>query len=528
MIRTHRLWILVTWTLLAPSSLAQIPVLDKDKPIPVFPAPAAPPLLPPPATAVPYPAPPEAELTIPTLPAALPPQSGRSDYLLGGGDRLTIDIFEVPQYGGVYQVPVDGVLYLPLIGGVNVAGLTLGQATDEIANRYSEFLKKPLVTIRLLNTRPPNVFVSGEVKSPGSFTIDLIGGQGDNPGVQLPTLSAALKAAGGVTLSADISQIQIYRRQSQQGGDTQLTVDLRDLIQTGDRTVDLTLRDGDTIFVPVAPEADLRQIRQLALLDFAADINTGRTVSVVGEVRRPGSYNIIGTALADGGAVGLTGGLPTVTNALQQAGGITPEADIRNIQLRRLTQAGIEQQFTLDLWALLQAGDIAQDTVLQEGDTLIVPEADFVSTAELNELAAAQFAPDDMLVSVVGEVANPGRFAVPTNTSLNQAIMVAGGFNRDRAYRDIVQLIRLNPDGSVDSRPVPVDLSQGINEDSNPLLRANDIVVVRRNRSTQVADAFETFFQAGPGALAAFSIPARIFGILETLGIVDFTGNNDE
>jgi len=126
----------------------------------------------------------------------------------------------------------------------------------------------------------------------------------------------------------------------------------------------------------------------------------------------------------------------------------------------------------------------------------------------------------------VGEVGNPGQFDVSPNTTLNQALMIAGGFNRDRAQRDALQLIRLNPDGTVTSRPVPVDLAQGVNETGNPILRDNDILVINRNRNTQLADRLSTTFNPAAGALALFSIPARIFGILESLGIINFSGDS--
>ncbi|WP_204105417.1 MULTISPECIES: SLBB domain-containing protein [Spirulina sp. CCY15215] len=455
-------------------------------------------------------------------PPTLPDRDLESEYLLGGGDRLTIDIFEVPQYSGLYQVPIDGIIFLPLIGGVSVAGLTLEEATNAISQKYSVYLKRPLITIRLRNSRPLNIFVAGEVTNPGSFTVDLIGGAGDNPGVQHPTLTAALKAAGGITLSADISRIQLRRRRPRQDSDRVFEIDLESLLQSGDRTVDLTLRDGDTVFVPVQPDIELRNLRQLATLDFAADIETGRTVSIVGEVKRPGSYNIIGTALSSGGATGLTGGIPTLTQALQEAGGIEMTADVRNIAIRRPTKAGGEQIIPINLWEFLQAGDITQDTPLQEGDTIIVPEASQYSAAELSELASARFAPDSIKVSVVGEVQSPGIVAVTPNTTLNQALMTAGGFNRDRAFRENVRLIRLNPDGTVISREVAVDIAQAtVNEQSNPILKENDIILVGRNRNTRVSDALTTFFNAGTGALAVFSIPDRIIGILETLGIIN-------
>ncbi|HEY9829891.1 MAG TPA: polysaccharide biosynthesis/export family protein, partial [Stenomitos sp.] len=157
-------------------------------------------------------------------------------YILGGGDRIFIDVFQVPQYSGEHQIPVDGVLYLPLVGGISVRDLTLVQATNAISTAYARFLKRPIVTVRLLAPRPINVFVSGEVNRPGSFTLNLTGGAGNNPGVQYPTLTQAIVQAGGVSLTADISQVQVRRRRAGGGTDQLLVVDFQNLLQTGDRT----------------------------------------------------------------------------------------------------------------------------------------------------------------------------------------------------------------------------------------------------------------------------------------------------
>ena len=100
--------------------------------------------------------------------------------------------------------------------------------------------------------------------------------------------------------------------------------------------------------------------------------------------------------------------------------------------------------------------------------------------------------------------------------------MNAGGFNRDRAFRDNVRLIRLNLDGTVVSREVAVDIARAaVNEENNPILKENDIILVGRNRTARVSDSLGTFFRPGTDALAVFSIPATILGILETLGIID-------
>ena len=72
--------------------------------------------------------------------------------------------------------------------------------------------------------------------------------------------------------------------------------------------------------------------------------------------------------------------------------------------------------------------------------------------------------------------------------------MQQGGFNDARASRAKIDLIRLNPDGSVTKRQVKVDLASGINEDTNPILRNNDVLLISRNGITKTAEAANNLF----------------------------------
>ena len=432
-----------------------------------------------------------------------------ADYSLGGGDRIRINVFEVPEYTGDYQIPPGGKLFLPLVGPVDVLGLTQSQAADAVAAKYSRYLKRPIVTVSLISPRPINVVVSGEVNRPGSYTVGLQGGAGDNPGVQYPTIVGALSLAEGTTLSADLRQVQLRRKLGPRP-DQLIVLDLTELVKSGNLPQDITLRDGDTIYVPTASQTNMAEIRQFATASFAAAPNRPRSVTVVGEVNRPGSYVVIGGSTAGaaptspGNSQGLGGGtidagggagtgLPTVSRAIQLAGGITGSADVRNIQIRRVTKSGTEQTVNVNFWKLLQ-GDPYQDTIVQEGDTVIIPTATDINPAEATALADASFSPATIQVSVVGEVKQPGLVSVQPNTPLNQAILTAGGFNDSRARRRSVDLIRLNPDGTVTKQKLPIDLSQGINGKSNPILRDNDIVVVNRSGAARIGDSIGAVF----------------------------------
>jgi polysaccharide export outer membrane protein len=328
---------------------------------------------------------------------------------------------------------------------------------------------------------------------------------------QLPTLQP--EQLQQTPLDNRLRQLQQARRSNpssqlqsayiQGRGDRLFMNDFQALLRTGDRTQDLTGPDANTIFIPPVTTVNLQQTRQLATASFAAEPNRARTVAVVGEIKRPGSYSLIGTETGHAGSIG---GLPTVTLALQQAQGINPLADIRNIQIRRQTSAGAEQIIKVNLWQLLQTGDFNQDAILQEGDTVVVPKATGRITTVAVEAGQARFSPDPINVSLVREVQAPATLKVPNNTTLNQALLNAGGFKESRARRSNVELIRLNPNGTISRENVPVDFAQGTNAKNNRILRENDIVVVSRSNTARVADALNLFISPDAGIIRLFSI----------------------
>jgi polysaccharide export outer membrane protein len=294
-------------------------------------------------------------------------------YTLGAGDRIHLDIFNVPEYTGERRVLVDGTVNLPLVGNVSVKGMTLKQSGEAIATAYKNYLRDPVVTISLLAPRPLRVSVSGEVNRPGSYAVPF-----------------SLRTDGE--------------------------------------------EEGETRW-------------------------------------------------------------PTVTQAVQLAGGITQIADVRQVQVQRPQLSGPAQVINLDLWALLQ-GDLQQDLTLRDGDTILIPKATRIDPAEATKLATASFSPAIIRVNVVGEVIRPGVVEIPPNTPLNQALLAAGGFNQRRANKRNVELVRLNPDGTVSRREVPINLAQGINEQSNPMLLPNDVVIVGRSGGAKVSDSLSGIMES--------------------------------
>ena len=391
-------------------------------------------------------------------------------YILGAGDILGVNIFRVPEFSGEQRVGVDGSVNLPLVGKVYVEGMNLQEVESAIASQYQPELRSPTVTVSLLQPRPLQIAISGEIQQPGSYVLPLVNN------AQFPSVAQAVQVAGGMTQAADLEGVQI--RRSQPSGVTQtITLNLWKLLQTGDLSQDLTLRDGDVIIIPATTEVDLTTTAQLAASNLASTTQSS-DVAVVGEVFRPGAYRL-------GGGQNATS-RPTVSQAIQTAGGIKPSANVRQIQVRRPTHNGTQQLINIDLWQLLQEGDLSQDLALQEGDTVIIPTATEITATEAAQITSTNLAPDVIRVNVAGEVKQPGTVEVPSNTTLNEALLSVGGLNE--RSEEVVELVRFNPDGSLTRREIQVNLNQGIDPQTNPLLWHNDIVIAGRTRSARITD----------------------------------------
>ncbi|MEG4627570.1 polysaccharide biosynthesis/export family protein [Microcoleus sp. w1-18aA5] len=407
-------------------------------------------------------------------------------YKLGGGDRIQVEILEVPELSRGYEVLSDGSVNLPLIGLISVRGRTLVEATNIIRNAYRRVLKDPIVTVSLVAARPLNVGVIGEVTRPGNFIITLTPGPGASPSVQYPTVTQAIRLAEGVTGVADIRNIRV-RRPQRDGPDQVLNVNLWKFLQEGDISQDIILQDRDTIVIPTVANFNQAEARQFATANFSPPPEKPRSISIVGQVTRPGAYVVIGGNTTNDLS---REGFPTVIRAIQLAGGITSDADIRQIQVRRVTRSG-EQIIPVNLWQFLESGDGAQDTILQQGDTIIVPKATIVNPAEAGVLASTNFAPVAINVYVVGELRTSlDPLRLPANATLNQALVSRGffGYENTRARRDKVELVRLNNDGTATKRTIEVNLTQGINEETNPQLRNNDMIIVSRRGLVNFVD----------------------------------------
>ena len=232
--------------------------------------------------------------------------------------------------------------------------------------------------------------------------------------------------------------------------------------------------------------------RQLLRPELQLSIETPRPlrIALIGQVSRPGLYTLTPTEASQTEVAVSISGLPTLVDAIQKAGCITAEADLRSVMLQRRLpgETGAYKRTRLNLLALILEGDQQQNPLLFDGDTIKV-EAAAEPVPEMIELSSTTLAPQEISVNVIGEVKGAGRIQVPANTPLVQAVLAAGGPIAWRANRGDVELVRINRNGTATRQKFALNLSQGASNSKNPPLRDGDTVVVNRSGLAVASDA---------------------------------------
>ena len=323
----------------------------------------------------------------------------------------------------------------PQTSSVRPVDLTIAQAISQGQGLAGSALSRPAVVERL---SLPSVYSDLYVRGPGDQ-------------LQLNFLDPAAKDVGGPIeiLPDGTSTLALL-------GSVQLTG-----LTLGQASRWLTSLYGKQL---VRPQLNLNLIRPRPV-----------QVSVLGEVGRPGLYPLPSYS--------------TPVSAIQTAGGITLNADIRKIVLRRPAGAGgFEKQTVLDLAQLLQAGNQRQNPILFDGDTVIVTRSETPVPSEVIQIGLSNLSPISISVTMVGEVKSPGTLAVPANTPLQEALLRAGGPVPWRAKKTNIELVRLNRNGTTTTEYYSYQPGQDISKGFNPPLRDRDMIIVRRSYYGKAVD----------------------------------------
>jgi len=221
----------------------------------------------------------------PVKPDPVKADQATSHYTLGPQDLVKITVFDEPDLSASYRVESDGVITFPLINKVAAAGLTLTELQDRIRTMLANgYIRNPQVRVEIEQYKSQFVIVGGEVRAPGRI-----------PMSGAMTLPEALAAAGSPTPSASNEVIVTHAKRPNADGtmpDKQpdsIHVNLKEL-QLGRAGQEVTLQDGDTIFIPKAETFYvLGQVRNPGMKVYESGMTIEQAVAVAGGYTERGS-----------------------------------------------------------------------------------------------------------------------------------------------------------------------------------------------------------------------------------------------
>lgn len=252
------------------------------------------------------------------------------EFKIGAKDLLEISVFGLEELNRTVRVSEEGKISLPLLGEIQVEGLTKTELEKKLSQLLEEkYLQNPHVTVFIKEYQSKRVFMLGAVGKPGPY--ELLGRQ---------TLLHLISQAGGLTNDAGDEIIII--RKLQDSTNTSFRIPIDDLILEGDTELNIPLEPDDIVNIPA---------------DKAV------FVYVFGQVRNPGALEV------------KKSNTPTLLRAIAQAGGFTDRASKSGVIIKRIDQEGKETQIKVNVKDIIKGK--RKDIPLKENDLVYVPESIF-------------------------------------------------------------------------------------------------------------------------------------------------------
>lgn len=354
-----------------------------------------------------------------------------SSYILDFGDILDIQLIGQKDLEEQLQIKRDGSINLPDVGKIKLAGLSLNEASLLIKAKVREAFVGTETFVSLFNVRDINVLVSGNAYKAGIYTIS-----GNS------NMLHALAVAGGINEYGSYREINLIRNK-----EVVATLDMYDVLITGEYDNNIQLNSGDVIFV--------KPIKKI--------------VSVDGAVKIPARYELNENQ--------------NLSEALAYAGGLTNLADERNIFLDRILDGQVK---SLPISNFKQFDDI----LAEDADKIFIRKYSLRS------------------INIEGAVLRPGRYLVSEGESINDIIDKSGGYTenaypfgavyenaraltinkmaKELLYNDfidnIIQASQKNPTGSTDLSSI-IELTETL---ANTIPNGRIVVDLLDNTNSQI------------------------------------------
>ena len=427
-----------------------------------------------------------------------------SNYSLGAGDEVVIDVWGASQQTFTETISPDGVIVIEGVGPCQIGGMSVNEATAYLRSRLGKFYSDCNIQLSLGSTRSIQVQVMGEVNVPGTYTLS-----------SLSSAFNALYAAGGVSDIGTLRDIKVYR-----DGRQLASIDVYDLLLNGKSKGNVILADNDIIVV--GPYDALVEIRgkvkrpmfyemkkneSLSTLlgysgGFTGDaykknmrvtrkngseysihtvgefdwnsftMDDGDSVYVDSVIARYSNMVEIRGAVFHAGMFQMDGSINTVRELVRAAEGLREDAFTARAVMHRQKDDFSLEVLPVDIKGVMD-GTVA-DIPLRKNDVLFIP-----SKTDMD---------GDRTFNISGEVNYPGLYVYADNTSLEDLVLQAGGLTEAASTVKVDVYRRINDADALEDNNELTEtytfaLKDGFVIDGEPgfILEPFDQVVVRRS-----------------------------------------------
>ena len=465
-----------------------------------------------------------------------------SDYILGTGDNIYVDIYGESESYFNGQISPEGEVIFENIGPINLNGLDIKMAKKRLKSKFSKVYSglvnnRTFINVSIGVPRTIKVNIVGEVNLPGTYSFSA-----------LNTVYNAIYVAGGINENATLRDIKVFRNNKLIN-----TVDIYNYLNSGDGSSNVRLENDDLILVGpysnriridgeikspgrfefteneslkdllnyaggFSEKAFKKSIKLTRVIDnqlMVMDVNEDQyesfepksgdvfkvdriletyknRVILKGAVQRPGIFSLDDKM--------------TVSQLIEKANGLKPDALIANAYIKRTNSdfSTINISFNLDK---LIKGEI-EDIILNKEDVLtIVSKNDLIN---------------DQFIKISGEVSKPGIFPYSVDISLSDIIILSGGFN-DKSFANRIEITRRISKNSLTeqniSEIITLDLSSDLDSLETIILEPYDEVIIRKNPNFYAQRYVSIEGQVNyPGKYAISSFNERISNLLERSG----------
>ena len=423
-----------------------------------------------------------------------------SDYVLGPGDKLFIDIYGQSENYYQAEISPDGDLILENFGPINVSGMTVEKANIRLINKLKKVYtglssKKTFVNISVGIPRAIRVNIVGEVNLPGTYNFSAFN-----------TVYNAIYVAGGITENATLREVKLFR-------DNKLvdTIDIYKFLNEGNQSSNVRLENNDLIVVgpytnrvsisggvKIPGKFEIKNGETIAdLINYAGgfsedsysksiritrifdekykivDVNSdqyeffqlksGDKIEIDKIIEKYDNRLIIKGSVYKPGVFALSEGM-TVLNLIEKAEGIKPDTYLERGFITRTNKDFSTTNISFNLSNQINSID----------NPILLKKDDVLNILSINELR------DDNYIEISGEINKPGVYPFSSNLTLNDLILLAGGVRKNATLAGI-EISRINKSDESESAQIFKLSLDDLESELNFNLEPFDNIIIRKN-----------------------------------------------